>query len=208
MIESPQTNRLVTPTDYNNLRSNFNNSLRRSDQGETAKSANNITDCLRAGPSSNNTRLSENDRLIEAKGGAIRKHSFSNSISPFVQTPSKEHLQPSIENLPEYKMLYSFQTKTPKDKARCHPWSFILTRERHLVVPDTYNSKLKVFEESGVFVKEITHRLLKSPKALCLTHGGDYAVSDGRDNDIKIFTPDGELAGISMKFKSISSKYS
>ena len=49
-----------------------------------------------------------------------------------------------IADIPNYRLLYSFNTKTYIDKARCHPLDFVITEDGLVVVADKFNAKLKV----------------------------------------------------------------
>ena len=95
-----------------------------------------------------------------------------------------------------YVFQYSFQTKTYNDKARCHPQSFA-THLMDVVVPDENNKIVKVFTMGGQLKKTISHPRLQVPGGLCITKLGKIAVIDSGAKDIKFFTTDGTLVGIS-----------
>ncbi len=94
-----------------------------------------------------------------------------------------------------YIMLYSFQTKTFRDKARCHPMSFVVAENETVIVPDRYNNKLKIFTLRGQLIDEITHNLMRGPGYICQTPGGELIISDQQSNSVHLFSESGYWKG-------------
>ena len=74
---------------------------------------------------------------------------------------------------------------------RC-PTSVAFLPNQNIVVADKVNERLQVFDTKGKFVKVIGSGKIK-PLRLCVTRSGEIAVTDVKDNTIKIFNADGQL---------------
>lgn len=96
---------------------------------------------------------------------------------------------------PTYKLVHTIQTKTFKDKARCHPYSFAVDFDGNIIVADKFNKKLKIFTQRGQLIREIVHPSLLAPQHATLTLAGDIAVSDSEAADVKFFSTQGTLLG-------------
>ena len=111
--------------------------------------------------------------------------------------PEHEESEPD-----QYVLLNSIQTKTFKDKTRCHPMSFAVDFDGNVIVADKFNQKIKIFTQRGQLIREITHPLLRAPTYITLTLAGDIAVSDSESYDVKFFSSDGILLGNVPKLPS------
>lgn len=93
----------------------------------------------------------------------------------------------------DYLLMYSFNTKTYKDKARSHPMSFVVTPDQRVIVPDRYNKKIKCFTLRGQLIREIQHPVFRGPQCVCLTPDGNIAISDSEIGKVYIFSDKGDL---------------
>ena len=61
----------------------------------------------------------------------------------------------------------------------------------HLVVSDRDNLRLQVFDEQGKVVRVIGEGKVK-PRRIAVTRDGNVAVTDSKDNVVKVFSPNGQ----------------
>lgn len=132
----------------------------------------------------------------DTQSSPSRESLSTESTQPSSTYSSQENLTQGMESLrvgKKYMLLHTFNSKTYKDKARCHPMNFTLDWMGNIVVADKYNKNIKVFTERGQLVQEITSPYLNAPSGIAMTPEGYIAVSDSQTQDVKVFTSTGEL---------------
>ena len=159
-------------------------------------------------PEGSRKRLEESDQTVpESPPEATYSHVEDGTEDGAVGTTDTSRTRvtteeasapPIVEEPPtpiKYNLQHKFQTKTYKDKARCHPFSFAVDFDGNVIVPDKFNQKLKIFTERGQLIRELIHPQMRSPMYVALTLSGDIAVSDVDGGDIKFFSTSGVLLG-------------
>lgn len=141
--------------------------------------------------------------IFQCESPVTNGHGVSSPIPFTVELPPSMDLQKLGENVTE---VACFESRGASDTKDIWPTGVVLDHDANIVVLDRDNKKVKMFHQTGKFIREFGQngvQNLQCPYDLTVMEDGCIAVTDYEDEDIKVFTS----LGVFVKSIKASFKY-
>ncbi|KAF6029986.1 hypothetical protein EB796_011700 [Bugula neritina] len=144
-----------------------------------------------------------NDSMMTNES-SVANQSYMTSLSVAGQTDksvganSNNSVKSNVSSTAEIKaegveMVCKFYAKVAGDKKKCLLRDVAITENGELLITDSKNRNIKVFNINGEHIRSIQHQDLKDPYGIASMGDSKFVVSDCKAKDLKIFKLTGEL---------------